>query len=170
VSFLHLDIEENVEELPPADITLAFNIFPYLSDPGQLVDLMAARRGALAVRQYDGAALRFGPMRQPDRALIEASLFASVGASEQFRHYDIDRIFSFLRASPFESQEIEFELFARVAPFTDDVRDYYEATLAWTLGLLSDEAKHLFMTWMNDGKDEQIPRYFYEVDLIGVLS
>lgn len=170
VRFQQLDIERDLAALPTADMTLAFNIFPYLSHPERLLELVAQRGGSLAVRQYDGAALRFGPMDPALRTLLETSLRASVGASGQFRHYDMDRTYEFVSKSPFTTKKVEFELFERFAPFPPDFEDYYEGTLAWTLELLSDEAADALSKWLSDRDMDVEISYFFEVDLTAVLS
>jgi SAM-dependent methyltransferase len=120
------DIDANIESIPTADLTLVFNVIPYLQDPAKLFASLAERRerGAVAVRQYDGAALRFGPMETEVRALIEASLRSSVGASSQFRHYDLDDVFSLLQECRLTRRKIAFELFERTTPFPDDFVAY----------------------------------------------
>jgi SAM-dependent methyltransferase len=167
--FQQIDIEIQPDAVPDADMTLAFNIFPYLSDPARLVSIIAGRRGILVVRQYDGAALRFGPMETRLRASIENSLRASAASSDQFRHYDMDRVIALLAASPFLKKDFGFELFARVAPFPEEFLEYYEGMLTWTLDLLSEDAADALGSWLAKppGSDAG---YFFEVDLTAVLS
>ena len=170
VTFERLDIEAEPERVPAADMTLAFNIFPYLKAPAELLSIIADRRGTLAVRQYDGAALRFGPMEPRRRDLIESSLRASVGSSSQFRHYDLDRAFELLAKSSFKRKELGFELFSRTAPFPEEFLAYYEGTLNWTLDLLSEAAADALTTWLDQPSNGGAARYFFEVDLTAILS
>jgi hypothetical protein len=170
VAFELVDIESSADAIPTSDMTLAFNVFPYLTDPARLLSTVAGRAGVLVVRQYDGAALRFGPMETRLRSSIESSLLASVGSSKQFRHYDMDRVLGLLSASPFSKRQFGFELFARVSPFPEEFLAYYEGMLAWTLDLLSEDAADALASWLADPHAPGGTRYFFEVDLAAVLS
>jgi SAM-dependent methyltransferase len=170
VHLAELDIGAVVDRLPAGDLTLAFNVFPYLADPVRLLEHIAGSGGAVAMRQYDGAALRFGPMRTDLRRSIDTALQIAVGGSEQFRHYDMDRAFAALRTSPFEQQEIGFELFSRVAPFPAEFIDYFEGTLAWTLDYVADDAASHLRSWLADETNWSRNGYWFEVDLVAVLS
>jgi len=150
-------------------MTLAFNIFPYLAQPDELLSTLASRGCVLAVRQYDGAALRFGPIDTRLRSLIEASLRASAASSDQFKHYDMDRVLGLLSSSAFSAKKFGFELFARMSPFTDDFIPYYEGMFTWTLELLSDDAAEKLAAWLATDPPGGT-RYFFEVDLTAVLS
>lgn len=167
VQLHELDLESDAIDIGEGDIALAFNLFPYLPNPAGLVEAVAQSGGALAVRQYDGAALRFGPMESRLRDSIEASLRASVASSGQFRHYDMDRVYTLLERAPFRNRKIAFEFFSRTAPFVESFVPYYEGTLAWTLDLLSEDAAGGLQTWL---ADPDSGRYFFEVDLTAVLS
>ncbi|MCW5297765.1 class I SAM-dependent methyltransferase [Herbaspirillum lusitanum] len=175
--FLTVDIENNAAALPDADIYLAFNIFPYISDLPAL--LRALRRkilpgGSLVVRQYDGALLRVGPMDNKDRQIIDTSLMAALAGSEQFKHYDLDRVFETLRkAEFFECQNIDFETFRRVSPYPEEFKDYFLNTMNWTSRYVSEDAAERLISWMEnktDGASQGSPSYFVEVDLIAWLS
>jgi SAM-dependent methyltransferase len=168
--FEQVDFDAEPEAIPAGDMILAFNIFPYVADPARLLKTVAGRGGALAVRQYDGAALRFGPMEGRLRALIENSLRASVSSSQQFRHYDMDRVFAFLASSPFSRRRVEFELFARVTPYPEEFLAYYEGMMRWTMELLSEDAAEALQGWLTDPVFESAERYFFEVDLTAVVS
>jgi hypothetical protein len=124
----------------------------------------------LVVRQYDGGVLRFGPMDTRLRSSIESSLRASIASSRQFRHYDMDCVFTLLSDSQFSKREIGFELFARAAPFPEEFLAYYEGMLAWTLELLSESAAEALRSWLANSDNGSHIRYFFEVDLTAVLS
>ena len=168
--FERVDIEADPDAIPAGNLTLAFNIFPYLTDPAKLLSTVARNGGALVVRQYDGGALRFGPMDVGLRSSVESSLRGSVMSSDQFRHYDMDRVLGLLLNSQFSTREIGFELFARAAPFPEDFLAYYEGTLTWMLDLLSENAADSLRSWLADADGSPQGRYFFEVDLIAVLS
>lgn len=169
VTFERIDLNTELDAIPSADITLAFNVFPYVDDPAQLIQSIANTGGSLAIRQYDGAALRFGPIDSDLRTSIENSLRDSFGADDEFRHYDLDRLMRFVATSQFAAKELSFELFSRTAPFPSDFRAYYEGMLSWTLSRLSDNIGEEFKSWL--AADEGVAgRYFFEVDLVAVLS
>lgn len=176
ISFELLDIEKRSSELPEADIFLAFNIFPYITDlQGLLKSIRSKIRpgGCLIVRQYDGALLRMGPMDIRDRQLIDISLMTSVMGSGQFKHYDLDRVFEMLTQSDFAKSSIDFEVFRRVSPYPPEFRNYFLNTVDWTQKYVSDEAGERLRHWIeprNDGASEKHPSYFVEVDLVAWLS
>lgn len=170
-SFLRLDLERDALQIPAADITLAFNIFPYIADLDSFVNTLSSRcpRGTLAVRQYDGASIRFGPMETAERQRMELDLRVATEKSQKFRHYDLDRTFRALHKSAYKFADYGFELFERVSPFDGDFIPYYEQTLEWTCQHLSDAAAERLRRWIEMGPTAE-DRYFYEVDLVAVLS
>jgi SAM-dependent methyltransferase len=171
VSFVNLELETDVPDIPAADLTLAFNVFSYIQDLGSFLSSLAGRQpaGVLAVRQYDGASIRFGPMPTIDRQQLESTLRASTSRSARFNHYDLDRAFDLLHRSPYKQGTYEFELFVRVSPFPDEFLDYYRQTLEWTRDLLSAVSTEKLDAWIRRG-DEVPYRYFLEVDLVAMLS
>lgn len=89
--------------------------------------------------------------------------------SQKFRHYDLDRIFETLRKSAYKHGSYEFELFERSSPFNEDFIPYYKETLLWTCQHLSDCVAEDLRKWI-DEDPLMLNRYFYEVDLIALLS
>jgi SAM-dependent methyltransferase len=171
--FEQCDIGSEASGIPAADLTLLFNVVPYLQDPSELFVTLATRepRGTVAIRQYDGGALRFGPMDTEVRARIDASLRNSVVSSEQFRHYDMDRLFPFLYSPSFKNRRVEFELFERTAPYSEQFLEYARATLAWTLDLVSEDAATLLSRWQEAFlTNSSSIGYWFEVDVTAVLS
>ena len=171
VSFLKLDLENDVLQIPPSDLTLAFNIFPYIKDLDAFVKALSLRtsKGTLAVRQYDGASIRFGPMKTLDRQNMESDLRLALEVSQKFHHYDLDRTFNSLRNSAYEYCEYGFEMFERISPFTDDFIPYYKETLNWTGQHLSVASAERFFKWISEDP-LMLNQYFYEVDLVALLS
>lgn len=170
-SFIQLDIEKDALNIPPSDLTLAFNVFPYIQDLDKFIKLLSQRvpRGTLVIRQYDGASIRFGPMNTAMRQKMEIELRVATENSQKFHHYDLDRTFSALRNSSFEQTEYSFELFKRTSPFNEDFIPYYNQTLEWTCQQLSDTSAEHLQKWIS--QDPQMTnKYFYEVDLIALLS
>lgn len=170
-SFLQLNLEKDVLQIPASDLTLAFNIFPYITDLDSFIKALSLRipRGVLAVRQYDGASIRFGPMPTAQRQKIEIDLRIAVEKSQKFQHYDLDRTFNALRKSNYVQANYEFELFKRISPFTEDFIPYYKETLSWTCRNVSDDTAKYFQEWINEDS-LMLNRYFYEVDLVALLS
>ena len=171
VSFLQLDLEKDISKIPASDLTLAFNIFPYIKDLDSFINALSHRipRGILAVRQYDGASIRFGPMPTSRRQAIEMELRVATENSESFHHYDLDRTYNALRNSSYNHHSYEFELFERTSPFSSDFLPYYQETMKWTSQFLSKNTADYFRTWIN-ADPLMKNRYFWEVDLVAILS
>lgn len=169
-SFIQLDLNKEVDKIPTADVTLAFNIFPYIDNIDTLLFALSARkpRGLLAVRQYDGASIRFGPMPTDKRQNLETSLRIATDNSSRFRHYDMDRAYMAIRTAPYKKCDCYFELFERTYPFTEDFIPYYEEMLRWTCDHVSDSLSSYLSEWLEDSDIKH--RYFYEVDLCALLS
>lgn len=175
-TFLAADFESE-QFLPEADVFLAFNVFPYVSNLESLLNrlrLKTRHGGCLVVRQYDGALLRIGPMDDTDRQVIDMSLMAAVSGSGQFKHYDLDRVFQSVAASGYSSKTIDFEVFRRIAPYPEEFLDYFANTMEWTTQYISDDARERLETWItNRGhamSEHQSSSYFMEVDLVAWLS
>ncbi len=170
-SFILLDIEKEAQKIPPSDLTLAFNIFPYIGDLSAFLKKLSSRTpmGILAVRQYDGASIRFGPMLTADRQRMEVDLRLAVENSQKFKHYDLDRTIRALHDSLYTAIDCEFELFQRISPFPDEFIPYYVGTLEWTRDHLSEYSAERLQAWIDDNSLQQC-RYFYEVDLVALLS
>jgi SAM-dependent methyltransferase len=171
VSFLQLDLEKEASRIPACDLTLAFNIFSYVGNLDSFVNTLLRRvpRGTLAIRQYDGASIRFGPMPTSKRQEIEMDLRIATESSQRFQHYDLDRTFNVLRSSSYQQCSYEFELFERTSPFPSDFIPYYKETLLWTCQLLSKKSSDYLKKWI-DSDPIMLNRYFYEVDLVALLS
>jgi SAM-dependent methyltransferase len=170
-SFIQLDLEYEAFRIPPCDLTLAFNIFSYIKDLDSFINTLSQRtpRGTLAIRQYDGASIRFGPMPTSKRQEIEIDIRVATESSLRFYHYDLDRTFDVLRHSPYQHCSYEFELFERSGPFSTDLLSYYKKTLLWTCQFLSEKSADYLRTWI-DADPLMLNRYIYEVDLVALLS
>lgn len=173
--FMFMDLEQDIAQIPEADVFLAFNIFPYLKDPAAFLENLKQRirpGGVLVVRQYDGSLLRFGPIDPQHRMTIETSLYSALGGSRQFRHYDLDRVFGVLNKSSFSSKILTFELFSRVSPFCPQFAEYFENTIHWTKEYVSPQANEALEQWCREylAPGSGTPSYFVEVDLVAWLS
>ena len=170
-SFLNLDLEKDVEQIPSADIILAFNIFPYIQNLNEFINIIHSKnpKGTLAIRQYDGASIRFGPMATSNRQKFESDLRIATENSKKFSHYDMDRTFNAIYKSNYSSKSIEFELFERKSPFPKEFVPYYNGTLEWTIQHISDSSAEYLKKWIEDDTLLHC-RYFFEVDLVAILS
>lgn len=174
-NFYCSNIEKDFQNIPDADIFLAFNIMSYVKDiDGFLFELRKKIRpgGFLIVRQYDGALLRIGPMDISARMTIDASLAAAVQSSQEFNHYPIDRIYSGISSSGLKVEEIGFEVFHRTTPFCAEFLPYLNNTIAWTAELISEKAKRHLLEWhlKATANTPQSISYFSEFDLVAWLS
>ena len=151
INYLCIDIQKDIQKIPKADMFLVFNVFPYIKKPEYFLNALKKKLnegGKIVIRQYDGSTLRFGPMDNSERTLIDTSLFSSLSHSEEFGHYALDKIFSLVNStSEFESKNIYFELFQRVYPYQDSFEEYFRNTIEWTLRYVSEKAKKRLKYW-----------------------
>ena len=172
VTYIQSDFT-SIQNFPTADLYLAFNIFSYIESPFYFIDVIRNKlsdNGKLIIRQYDGAAIRFGPMNHELRISIENVLFNSVNYSQTFKHYDLDRVFEVIENSSFSHKEINFELFKRNSPYPEDFYKYYNNTIKWTINYLNENMSKELQKWYTRHLVENNPSYFYEVDLVSILS
>jgi SAM-dependent methyltransferase len=169
--FLNLDLENDADKIPHSDLTLAFNVFPYIKNLDGFIEALSRRtpKGMLAVRQYDGASIRFGPLTTKKRQEIDNELRVALEHSRKFNHYDMDRTISALNNSAFVFVEKNFELFERFYPFTNEEFDYYKEMLLWTSQFLSEINSDYLMDWVS-GIAQRKDGYIYEVDYSAILS
>lgn len=175
VEFQQLDIGRNAEEIPSADMYLAFNIFPYLDDIASFISVLKAKLnpgGCIVIRQYDGSMLRIGPMEPAIRIEMDLSLQAAVLNSEQFRHYDLDRVFSAIYAAPNTNVEVGFDTVTRVTPYPTEFLPYLRNTVGWSRQHISEKAGKLLDKWTHLHLDaaQPAPSYFSGTDLVAILS
>jgi SAM-dependent methyltransferase len=170
-TFIQCDLGSDHGPIPDGDLTLAFNLFPYLPNMGDLLHHLHeyGKAERVVVRQYDGDLIRIGPMAGQDREVVDASLRASLRSSSEFRHYDLDRAFRVIYESPFAVSELEFELTQRYSPFPPEFVDYFQGTVNWMMGHLSvagQDALHNFLDHEEAGR----PIYVLQADLVAVLK
>lgn len=170
--FMQLDVNRQPEQVPSGDLCLLFNVSSYIDDFGGLLRTLRIHRpgGAVAIRQYDGAALRFGPMPPESRLSIDSALHSAVRPLSHFRHYDMDRVVEEIQAAGFASTTVEFELYARVAPFSAEDFAYIDAMIGWTREHVSGIATPLLDSWWRAALKDGAAAYVYEVDLVALLS
>ncbi|MFK0073066.1 class I SAM-dependent methyltransferase [Arthrobacter woluwensis] len=164
--FIKADISAEFDRIPSGDLVLLFNMFPYLTDAQTFLHELSNNGtfSTLAIRQYDGATIRFGPISPKDRVIIEGSLFDSLSTSSEFDHYGMDRAFSEIINSGLDVEEIWFDHFQRIAPFPPDFGEYLQGTLDWTSEHLSNVARDRLEIYL-----KQEIRYFSGTDLMAVI-
>lgn len=173
--FIADDFSLNLEKIPVTDLILAFNIFSYLGNPEEVLLALRSRlspNGRLVIRQFDGATIRFGPLDQKNRIEIETSLYSSVGISDQFHYYDLDRVYSILSSSSFKEKKIYFEKFEAISPYSAEFSTYFTNTIDWIAEHVSEHSKNELNDWTTKYlcKDTESGSYFSALDLVAILS
>lgn len=159
-------------EIPEGDVYLAFNIFPYIKNLKKLLALIAKKKpkpSRLFIRQYDGALLRLGPMSSMERIVVDASLQAAVLNSEQFKHYDMDRVIDLINSSEFVHKKLEFDKFERFSPYSREFSTYVRNCADWMAGLVNEEAQAILNNWI-DTVENGKHSYCLETELVACLS
>ncbi len=170
--FIVCDIFNEKDKIPNGDLFLAFNIFPYISNAKLFLEIIQSKmniNAKLAIRQYDGNTMRFGPMSSEDRLSMDNSLYSAVGNSNQFHHYDLDRVYTLISNSSFNNKNIMFEIFQRNTPFPNEFINYFEGTIEWNIHYLSEYDSEKLEKWYQEYK-KNASVYFVEVDLTAILS
>lgn len=171
INFINCNVEDYVYNLPNADLILLFNMFCYIDCPNHFLEKLRSKLnpgGRIIIRQYDGSNIRLGPMEEKTRKLIDNSLFSSISLSNQFHHYDLDRVFETIENSSFANKKIEMEIFFKKTPYSSEVRLYLEEHIKWTNEYIGEDAK----IKLNEWKVKQFDKFSYctEVDLVATLS
>ena len=173
-STIHCDFIAQPDCIPTADMVLLFNIASFVVSPLELFARIRRESPAalLAIRQYDGSTIRFGPMAESQRASLESALRASLMASSQFDHYAMDRTLRAVHESNFANKRLGFELYSRFAPFSEAEAEYYELSLNWIYNHVSEELQRDLTRWRHrqPGTSENSPTYMCEVDLVALMS
>lgn len=167
------DIDSEKFNCPDADLIIAFNVFPYLDNARALLSsLKKALRpgGLLVVRQYDGALLRFGPLDQRKRSSIENSLQSSLLSSQQFSHFDLDRIYQLISLSNFDSKKFEFEIYQRYSPYDKFSLEYTKNMLKWTSQNTNVYSGNYIADFLDKIESAENISYFVEFDFVAWLS
>jgi SAM-dependent methyltransferase len=170
--FMLCDIAAAYQEIPAADLMLAFNVIPYLPNFSELLSYWHRQRTTerLVIRQYDGATIRFGPLCPEDRFAIDSSLHASLETSSEFDHYALDRTYEVIHRSDFSVESLSFDVIQRRAPFPAEFEAYFDGTVAWTREHLSDDARGRLDRALSSRGCVGVPLYFVQLDLVAVLS
>jgi len=172
---IHADFESDDFKLPEAEVYLAFNVFGYVSNPKETLRKIKRQlppNAQLIIRQYDGAALRFGPMDHFSRLSIDASLYAGVGSSRQFYHYAFDRVFSAIIDAKFKAIDTYLDAYYVTSPYSPEQLSYIRNMLDWTSQQISEVDLSKLDSWAQSNLCEQNSNssYFYETDLVAIVS
>ncbi|WP_419856070.1 class I SAM-dependent methyltransferase [Candidatus Poriferisodalis sp.] len=171
---VHCDFVAQLDCIPDADLILLFNMASFVAGPLELLSSIRHQSPSalLAIRQYDGATIRYGPMAESQRSSLENALRASLMASGQFDHYSMDRTLRAIHESPFANKSVEFELYWRLAPFSDAEAEYYELSLDWLHDHISEDLQRELTLWRQ--REAAIsgnsPAYMCEVELVALMS
>lgn len=174
-SFMSVDIQANPEQIPSSDVFLLFNMISYVKDPTLLLNTLKTKlnpEGLILIRQFDGAAFHFGPMKQEDRLLIQNSELAAMGISNNFNNYCVDELYELSHNLGFASVNITFEYFERESPFPEDFIQYFSNELQMMKSIVSARAAEIISRWENKyllGKSPS-PAYCLKRDLIVELQ
>ncbi len=165
------NLDNEVDKLPKVDVILLFNILCFFKNPIELLNKLKSKlnkNGKIIIRQYDGELLRFGPMEETLRQEMNLSVYSSLTGSKQFDHYNMDKTFSVINNSDYNSKIIEFETIQKCSPYSNNFDKYLRETIEWNIEYSSEYVKNKLIKWYI----EKYPfkSYFVEVDLIGILS
>lgn len=174
-NFILADFTNNRFNLPEAEIYLAFNVFGYVSEPLKTLKKLKSQlptNSQLIIRQYDGSALRFGPMEHSSRLSIDTSLYAGVGASRQFHHYAADRVFSAIFDAEFKATNTYLDTYSVKSPYSAEQLLYIRNMLDWTSQQISEVDIDKLDTWAQTYLSDKNSNnsYFYETDFVAVVS
>ncbi|QIL45601.1 class I SAM-dependent methyltransferase [Vagococcus coleopterorum] len=169
--WIQLDINTHPEKIPVADMALIFNFSSYVDDLDMLLSYISKERGfkQLALRQFAGHEIKFGPFENDDQTAIDLSLKDAIGNSEQIRYYDMDRL---IQAAATTNRQVlfkEFELFQDFSPFKSNTWPYIKGTAEWTAEKMPANQKKLITDWLSKAAEENDSLYFYSLDWTALL-
>ncbi len=163
-SFLHINIENQIDEIPKADLILMMNMYGYIKNIKSFTAKLLEKilpNGRLVIKQYDGTVFKFGPMNYYDRQKIENSLMIY---KHDYTHYNIDRIWETLNELNPKLIDKRFEIFQRNGPFNRPFQKYFNNEIEWMKGKVSTECKEILSEWIKTVPNSK--RYFFETELI----
>lgn len=170
--WIKLDINKEPEKIPAADLTLIFNFSSYIENLGLLFDSLSKEKGfkEIALRQFAGDEIKFGPFAPDTHTLIDNSLKNSIGASQQIRYYDMDRLIQMVADSDREIIYQDFDLYKAFSPFNPENYPYIVGTVNWTLDRVSENAQPAIIDWLSKASNGDKSLYFYSLDWIALLK
>lgn len=169
--WIALDVNKEPEKLPPADLTLIFNFSSYIGNLDVLFSNISRERGfkEIALRQFAGDEIKFGPFNPDEHTSIDLSLKDSIGSSRQIRYFDMDRLIQSTKTMKRKILYQDFELYKAFSPFDESSFPYVEGTALWTLERVSKNVKPLISDWVYKARNNDRGLYFYSLDWIALL-
>lgn len=169
--WVQLDINQNPEKIPPADLALIFNFSSYIENLDIFFSNLSYERGfkKIALRQFAGDEIKFGPLNINEQTAIALSLKDSIGESQQIRYFDMDRLIESTSKSGREVVFREFELFQDFSPFNHSSWPYIRGTVEWTSERMPKSEKILVDTWLDKAIAQEDSLYFYSLDWTALL-
>lgn len=171
VHFITCDMEQEIEKIPNANLILLLNMSCYIKDFSIFLEKIKKKLlpgGRLIIKQYDGSLLRIGPMCEKTRKIVDNSLYYSLSSSNEFYHYDIDRVYESVINSSFSSKVIKIDTYFKKAPYGDKEIKYIKGHIEWVKKYISEAAKIEFEQWIKDSFLKK--SYYLETDFVFILS
>lgn len=169
--WINLDINKNPDKIPSADLALVFNFSSYIENLEVFFSNISSKRGfkKIALRQFAGDEIKFGPLTINEQTSISLSLKDSIGKSQQIRYFDMDRLIKLASKSGREIAFREFELFQEFSPFNNTAWPYIRGTVEWTSERMPKDEKKLVNEWLDKAIAQEESLYFYSLDWTALL-
>lgn len=170
--WINIDVNKNPEKIPSADLVILFNFSSYIKDLEYFFSMLKKERGfnRIALRQFAGHEIKFGPFSIDDHTAIDLSIKDSIGMSQEINYFDMDRLIECASKSNYNIEYQEFELFQEFSPFNSTVWPYIKGTADWTLDRLPNSRKKLVSEWILKAERKEDLLYFYSLDWTALLS
>lgn len=167
-----IDINKEPEAIPVADLALIFNFSSYIEDLELFFSSISQERGfkGIALRQFAGDEIKFGPFNPNEHEAIASSLKNSIGSSNQIRYYDMDRLIEVALKTGRTPLIRDFELYKSFSPFTVNSWPYIKGTAEWTADRMPKYEKNLIHNWLTRAAENDSSLYFFSLDWIALLS
>lgn len=169
--WVQLDINKSPDKIPSADLALVFNFSSYIENLETFFSFVSQERGfkKIALRQFAGHEIKFGPFSIDDHTSIDLSLKDSIGESKQIRYYDMDRLIESASKTGRKINFQEFELFQDFSPFNKISWPYIKGTADWTLERIPKSKQPLINQWLTKAANLDSSLYFYSLDWTALL-
>ena len=169
--WISLDINKDSDKIPSADLALVFNFSSYIKNLDLFFLNISRERGfkEIALRQFAGDEIKFGPFMTDEHTRIDLSLKASMGGSSQIKYFDMDRLIEAAAVSGREAIFKNFELFSDFSPFNESTWPYIKGTAEWTAERVSEKEQVIIKEWINKALCQDNSLYFYSLDWLALL-
>lgn len=169
--WLEIDINKEPEKIPPADLALIFNFSSYIENLDRFFAIISPEKGfnKIALRQFAGDEIKFGPFTINEQSSIDFSIKNSIGGSKQIRYFDMNRMIESASKLGRVTKFREFELFQEFSPFKNSTWPYIKGTVEWTSERMPESEKIIVNNWLEKAniKDESL--YFFSIDWTALL-